>query len=202
MSELIRLVQPYTMMPETRLRALQRLIAQKGMQGTMVQCGVWNGGSAALMAATLPATEVWLFDSFAGMATPGPKDGQKAKDKYDAITNRWCKGEQAKVREVFHTIGWDETRLRIVEGWFSMTLAGAQVGALTLLHIDADFYESTMLPLQHFYPLLVPGGLLVVDDYGHWPGARAACDEYLGGQTSHELCPRDPTRWWWKEATR
>lgn len=192
----ISMIAPYTMMPVARLWALALLLARCGQQGAMAQCGVWNGGSAALLAHALPATEVWLFDSFAGMAVPGPKDGAKALDKHERASANWCRGDQAKVREVFQKIGWKEERLHIVPGWFTDTLGDVDTGPLTLLHIDADFYESTLLPLQRFFPDLVPGGLLIVDDYGHWPGARAACDEYLEGAKGYPLRPRDPTRWW------
>lgn len=196
MVDVLTTIIPYTMMPNSRLRSLSKLVVWQGKSGAMVQCGVWNGGSAALMAYMLPASDVWLFDSFEGLPPPGPKDGPKAHRKFAAAPPGWCQGEQDKVREVFGKIGWPMTHLHIVPGWFADTLETVDIGPLTLLHIDADFYDSTLLPLQRFYPLLQPGGLLIVDDYGHWPGAKAACDEYLQGALGNELQPGDPTRWW------
>jgi O-methyltransferase len=196
MPDILTTITPYTMMPHSRLRALCNLLSWQGKAGAMVQCGVWNGGSAALMADSLPATHVWLFDSFEGLPAPGSKDGAKAHRKFEAASSDWCRGEEARVREVFRKIEWADERLHITPGWFSSTLATVETGPLTLLHIDADFYDSTMLPLQQFYPLLVKGGLLIVDDYGHWPGAKAACDEYLQGDPGNELHAGDPTRWW------
>jgi len=52
-------------------------------------------------------------------------------------------------------------------------------GKIALLRLDTDWYESTAHELKHLYPLLVPGGVIIIDDYGHWEGARKAVDEYI-----------------------
>lgn len=70
-------------------------------------------------------------------------------------------------------------RLHIVEGWFADTFPQVQIERIGLLHIDADWYESVSLCLERFYDRVVPGGFIVVNDYGTWRGCRAAVDEFL-----------------------
>ena len=193
---ILRIVQPYTMLPTARLDALARLVREAPADGAIVQCGAWNGGSAALLAdAVRPRRDVWLFDSFQGLPAPGSRDGAKAHQKYDRVGPGWCGGDAAKVQEVFAAIHWPEELLHIVPGWLEDTLATVDTGPIAVLHIDVDFYAATKLVLQSFVDLMVTGGFLVVDDYGHWEGARRACDEFMP-VAGHVLLAGDPTRYW------
>lgn len=193
---ILEVVQPYTMMPVARLEALAALV-HDAPAGDIAQVGVWNGGSAALLADTIrPPRTVWLFDSFQGLPAPGPQDGAKAHDKYSRVGRGWCEGSEEKVREAFAAIRWPDRLLHIVPGWLEDTLDTVDIGPIAVLHIDVDFYEATGLALRRFADLVVGGGLLIVDDYGHWEGARRACDEILP-TPGHVLLPDgDPTRYW------
>lgn len=194
----LRLIQPYTMMPAARLKALASLV--QGCPGVLVQCGVYNGGSAALMAACMPADEVWLFDSFQGLPEPGPEDGGKAHRKFHEIPRgQWCRGNILAVREVFNLVS-PEPPLHIISGWLQDTLSASGCPIPDVLHVDVDFYEATLLALQRFVPSMLPGALIIVDDYGHWRGAKLACDQFFNrpGQGFDDI-PGDPTRYWFKE---
>jgi len=193
-------IQPYTMLPIARLKALAALVRRAPATGDIVQCGVWNGGSAALMAQTvLPPRAVWLFDSFQGLPAPGPKDGAKARHKFDYASPDWCKGSEEAVREVFAAIRWPEKLLHIIPGWLADTLPTVEPGPIAVLHIDVDFYDATRVVLERFAALMVPGGFIIVDDYGHWEGARHACDEFLCiplGPGRKLRLSGDPARYW------
>jgi len=197
---ILEIIQPYTMMPAARLEALAALVQRAPATGDIVQCGVWNGGSAALMAQTvLPPRTVWLFDSFQGLPAPGPKDGAKAQRKFDRVGPGWCEGSEEAVREVFAAIRWPEKLLHIIPGWLADTLPTVEPGPIAVLHIDVDFYDATRAVLEQFASLVVSGGLIIVDDYGHWEGARRACDEFLCiplGPGRVLLPGGDPTRYW------
>jgi len=171
----------YTALFPLRLCNLYRLsreIDRLSVPGDVVECGVYNGGSAALMASICTRSsadrKIWLFDSFEGLPQPTEKDGQKARD-----CCWWCHGDLSMVRGVFDKLGIPEPRTRIVKGWFHETFPRVDIPEIALLHIDADWYESVKLCFERFYDRVRPGGFIVIDDYGHWEGARRATDEFL-----------------------
>ena len=168
----------YTMISSRRGRTLFRLARQldrDGVQGAFVDCGVWNGGSTILLSNAAPEREVWAFDSFEGLPEADPSlDGDEAQD--------WtgeCLGAEDMLREGFRKFAHPE-RLHVVKGWFEDTFPGAldEVGQVALLHADGDWYESVKLTLETFYDRIAPGGYVVLDDYGHWIGAKRATDEF------------------------
>lgn len=169
----------YTMLEVRRGRTLLALgeeIERCRVPGAIVDCGVWNGGSAVLMSNGAPSREVWMFDSFEGLPAPTDADGEGAV--------HWtgvAKGTVQRVQECFARYG-PEVSPHIVKGWFEDTLpqAGQRIGPVALLHLDADWYESMRLALETLYPLIVPGGFIAVDDYGHggFPGVKRAVDEF------------------------
>ena len=197
---LLRSVRPYTMVPVPRLRTLWKLAnraSADGMAGAFVECGSCNGGTGALLArvAARDSRVVWLFDSFEGLPEPKPQDGERAKDWVGK-----CLGQEDLVREVLSRVGAQTERVRIVKGWFDSTLASAETGPIALLHLDADWYESTMTILNNFYDRVVPGGYLVLDDYGHWPGCRRALDEFLASRALRPaLMPSDNEGIWFRK---
>jgi hypothetical protein len=165
-----------TMLGCRRARTLHRLAAdltRRGVPGAIVDCGVWNGGSTAMMAAAAPDRIAWAFDSFEGLPAPGPED-EDAEG-----WERGCLGTEAYVREAFRRFARPE-QLRIVKGWFQDTfpLAKADVGPVAILHADGDWYESVKLTLDTFHEQMSPSGWVIVDDYSVWSGARTAADEF------------------------
>jgi hypothetical protein len=177
----IQTVRGYTALLPIRLAALYKLcreIDKRSVPGDVVECGVYNGGSAALMASictTSPLNRsVWLFDSFEGLPEPTEMDGDKARS-----CEWWCHGDLSKVRVVFQKLRIPESRIHIVKGWFQDTFPSVRTGDIALLHIDADWYESVKLCFERFYDSVHPGGFIVIDDYGHWEGCKRATDEFL-----------------------
>ena len=180
MVRLIFSVRGYTAVFVPRLAALHRLckqIDELSVPGDVVECGVYNGGSAALIASLTCRRSrrvIWLFDSFEGLPQPTDKDGAKARSCV-----WWCHGDLSKVREIFRKLRIPESRVHVVKGWFHDTFPSVDVQDIALLHIDADWYESVGLCLDTFYDRVRPGGFIVIDDYGHWEGCRRATDEFL-----------------------
>ena len=162
------------------LYSLARRIESAGIEGIVAECGVFRGGSAALLAAaTSPARQVYLFDSFQGLPEPGEKDGQQARALY---REGWCQGTAGDVRAVCRRLGVADSRVHLVEGWFQDTLPAFPPHPVALLHIDADWYESVRLCLDTFYDRVSPGGCIVFDDYGRWEGCTRAVDEFLSAR--------------------
>jgi len=170
-----------------------KYIAASKVEGDLVECGVWRGGSMAAAAHTLAQSNcierrIYLFDTFSGMPEPGAKDvnvqGEAASDLYrarhgDAEESQWCNASEADVMKVMSASGYDQTKIHLVKGRVEETIPDRAPEKISLLRLDTDFYESTRHELQHLFPRLSPGGVVIVDDYGHWQGAQAATDEYF-----------------------
>jgi O-methyltransferase len=149
-------------------------VERRGVPGSLVDCGVWNGGSTVLLALGAPNREAWAFDSFAGLPAPGPRDGGDSQAHTGA-----CVGSADSVRAAFARFA-PNASVHVRAGWFKDTFPDAadQIGQVAVLHVDGDWYESVRLTLEVFYPKVPAGGYIVVDDYGTWPGARSATDEF------------------------
>lgn len=181
-ADLYRTVKPYTMSGNARLRGLYEAVRQvvaDNVPGAVVECGTARGGSAALMGLTLkrlgaPRT-LWVFDTFAGIPPP------TADDPDESIARLYTgqfRGDEAEVRALFERLGI-MGQARLVRGLFQDTVPGADVGPIAVLHLDGDWYESVKVCLDHLYDRVSPGGVIQIDDYGHWEGARKAVDEFL-----------------------
>jgi O-methyltransferase len=168
----------YTMLSTVRLANLHKRayeIEDMGIPGDIVECGVWNGGSAAMMADAAPSRTLWLFDSFQGLPEPDARDGERERRMH---FEGFCRGDESKVQQAFDRLGLSMDNVKIVPGWFRDTFPDAPVHSVALLHIDADWYDPVRLCLETFYDKVVPGGVIVLDDYGVWEGCKAAFDEF------------------------
>ena len=90
----------------------------------------------------------------------------------------WCYADERDVRQLFESRGFAD-QIRIVRGDVLQTLQDVQPQSISVLRLDTDWYESTKLELELLYPLISPTGIMIVDDYGHWEGSRAAVEEYF-----------------------
>lgn len=167
----------YSMTSSRRARTLaraSRTVTGEGVAGAIVDCGVWNGGSTIILGTNAPDREVWAFDSFEGLPAPSQVDGEKS---FDHVGD--CLGSEDMLRRGFAATN-DPARLHVVKGWFDQTFpaAAAEIGPIAVLHADGDWYDSVKLTLETFYDQISPGGFVVIDDYGHWIGAKKATDEF------------------------
>jgi O-methyltransferase len=148
------------------------------VEGDFVECGVFRGGSAALLGYAMTrctiARRLWLFDSFQGLPKPTRADGPSAETLEGDIV-----GDEANVRRLLAKVRAPLDRIQIVRGWFHETFPSAAVNRIALLHIDADWYESVKLCLERFYGSVEPGGIVVLDDYFDWPGCQSALNDFL-----------------------
>jgi hypothetical protein len=185
---------PYTMTSLERMYGLFKAaghITAHQVAGDFVECGVWKGGSAMLAALSLAhfgdtSRRLWLYDTFEGMTAPTEADvdyadehaSKRLGDKwptYDAI----AKVPLEQVREAMASTGYPMEQVKLVKGRVEQTIPASIPDRIAILRLDTDWYESTIHELEHLYPRLTVGGVLIVDDYGHWKGCRRAVDEYL-----------------------
>jgi O-methyltransferase len=190
---IIRAVESHTMTGIERISALIRAVRyleNSGIPGDFVECGVWKGGSVMAMALTLLEMQnqeraLYLFDTFAGMTAPGDRDvdylGQRAVAILEDIK---CEASQEEVEAAVFSTGYDAANIRFVKGAVEETIPAHAPETIALLRLDTDWYQSTRHELVHLFPRLSSGGVIIVDDYGHWQGARQATDEYFA---QHEI---------------
>ncbi|MDQ4144469.1 MAG: TylF/MycF family methyltransferase [Actinomycetota bacterium] len=174
------------------LVAATRYIVERDVPGDIVECGVWRGGSAMICALTLlslgvDSRRIHLFDTFSGMTAPTSKDrdvtGSSPVDRWAREEredhNAWCYAPLDEVIANLRSTGYPEQNLRFIKGRVEETLPAPELGSISLLRLDTDWYESTYHELKHLFPLVENGGVAIFDDYGYWQGAREAVDTYF-----------------------
>ena len=187
-----RKVKDYTLVPIERCYSLYQTvnyIIKNNIEGDLVECGVWKGGSSMLMAYTLLEAgvsnrKIYLYDTFEGMTKPGEMDGQEEKDQWERgkvtdTLNNMCYSPIEEAKANMSKTGYPMENIILVKGKVEETLPGTMPSKISLLRLDTDWYESTKHELIHLYPLLEKHGVLIVDDYGAWQGTRKATDEYF-----------------------
>jgi len=172
-----------------------KYVVNNQIKGDFVECGVWQGGDSLLMAMTLSQMKVkdrkiYLFDTFEGMTEPSKNDKDNSglpasllldnTDKGNG-DNVWCIADIEKVKNNFTFSDYPDEMVQFVKGDVGTTLKDEKnlPDDIALLRLDTDWYESTKIELEVLFPRLVKGGVCLIDDYGHWQGARKAVDEYL-----------------------
>jgi O-methyltransferase len=195
----------FTMTTVDRMYALWQAthyVVSAAIPGDLVECGVWRGGSAMLTALALrdagASRKIWLYDTFEGMPPPSDRDreegGTPAADRLAAeprvagAFNTWAFATLDDVKAQMARTG--ESDVRYVRGRVEDTIPAEVPAEIGLLRLDTDWYASTKHELEHLWPRLSEGGVLIVDDYGYWQGARDAVDEYFRDRDLHVLLHR------------
>jgi hypothetical protein len=192
--EIVARVAPFTLTGLERraslLGAVDHLVRHR-IPGDIVECGVWRGGSMmavalALMARGDTSRHLYLYDTFEGMSEPTAADrshsGESAQAQLDRTARGqgvWCEAGLEDVQANVESTGYPREKIHFVVGRVEDTLPATAPAEIALLRLDTDWYESTLHELLHLYPRLQRQGVLIVDDYGHWQGARQAVDEYF-----------------------
>jgi hypothetical protein len=194
--EIVRAVRPWTMTGADKVYALiqaVRYVTRHGIPGDVVECGVWRGGSMQAAARTLlsvgdTSRDLYLFDTFEGMPPPGERDIRRSDERSaeelmaEEARERslvWAVATLEDVQDGFAQIPYPSERIHFVKGRVEDTIPSQAPERISILRLDTDWYDSTRHELEHLYPRLSPGGVLLLDDYGYWEGAREAVDEFL-----------------------
>ncbi len=191
--DIIEQVWPLTMTSKERLAALitsiDYLIAND-IPGAIVECGLWKGGSLLSAILRLQALgradrEIFGFDTFSWMTEPTEfdvdLDGKCWREGWSETVSPSPGTSQHEVHGLLTNTGYPSEQLNLVAGRVEDTLPSEAPGRIALLRLDTDWYESTRHELVHLYPRLAVGGILIIDDYGHFKGCQKAVDEYFSG---------------------
>ncbi len=161
-------------------------IVRAGIPGAIVECGVWKGGCMMLVAHTLnllreQSRQLMLFDTFEGLPMPeaGVDVDILGNDAAERWRERWAMATLDEVRINMAMTGYPSGNVHFIKGMVEETLEHSAPFLIALARLDTDWYASTKAELEILWPRLSPGGILIIDDYGHWLGARQATDEFF-----------------------
>lgn len=193
--EIYETCENFTMTSVERMYALYKAteyVVRHRIPGDIVECGVWRGGSCMLCALTSmkmheTQRKIYLYDTFEGMSEPTKRDisyaDEPAKQKWNIFqqekVNQWCYASLDEVQEKLFSTGYPKDKLIFVKGDVRDTIPGTIPDRISLLRLDTDWYDSTHHELYHLFPLLSVNGVIIIDDYGFWKGARDATDQYF-----------------------
>ncbi|RPH51033.1 MAG: macrocin O-methyltransferase [Desulfobacteraceae bacterium] len=194
--EIIERVRPYTITSLERIYVLiesVQYILRNDIKGDFLECGVYKGGSMMTIALTLMAEgvrdrELYFFDTFEAIPAPDERDidlwGTPAlerfpKDKNSDVNSICDTASLASVKQAMVLTGYPMERIHFIKGLVENTIPEKAPESIALLRLDTDWYQSTIHELTHLYPNVTPKGIIIVDDYGHYKGAREAVDEYF-----------------------
>jgi O-methyltransferase len=174
----------HTMVGRKRLQNIVHcldIVRRDGLPGDLAETGAWRGGACILMRGYLAAWDiedktVWVADSFEGL--PKPAVPQDAGYDFSAEKIPILAVSLEEVRENFRRYGLLDGQVRFLKGWFRDTLPAAPIEKLALLRLDGDLYESTLDALNALYHKVVPGGFVIIDDYGDLEPCRRAVEEF------------------------
>jgi O-methyltransferase len=174
-----------TMIGLRRLDNIQECIVdvlRREVPGDLIETGVWRGGATIFMRGVLKAygdddRTVWVADSFSGL--PRPYEAAYPADRgHKYWRSRFLAVSMDEVKANFERYGLLDDRVRFLPGWVRDSLPTAPIERLSVLRLDGDMYESTIVALEALYPKLSAGGYVIVDDWGPFPGCRAAVEDF------------------------
>jgi hypothetical protein len=183
----------YTMIGLARMNNIQACVEdviRNGVEGDLIETGVWRGGATIFMRAILKAhgvtdRTVWVADSFEGLPPMTGKDATYSAEPVDVseINEGGPLGlalavSLERVKENFAKFALLDDQVRFLKGWFRDTLPGAPIKKLAILRLDGDMYQSTMDGLNALYNKVSAGGYVIVDDYNCWPHCKDAVDDF------------------------
>lgn len=176
------------------------------IDGDFLEAGICQGGAAIFMRALQVAygqhvRRVWLADSFQGVPPPTAAPDVMAGLDLSEARQPWLASERGVVEEHFRRYDLLDTQVKFLAGFFADSLPNAPIGPLAILRIDADLYSSTREVLVHLYDRVVPGGFVIVDDYGALAPCRQAVDEFRAERrVNAPLLRIDWTGVFWRKA--
>ena len=189
--EIIKSVKPFTLTSiERRFALIQAVnyIIKNKIAGDIVECGVWKGGSIMVITKTLLELkiydkELYLFDTFEGMPKPTEFDvsynDKLAIKGFEDHGYTKSRIELDEVKKNVFSTGYNKEKFHFIKGKVEDTIPKNSPETISILRLDTDWYDSTRHELIHLFPRLVRGGVVIIDDYGFWRGAKKAVDEYF-----------------------
>jgi O-methyltransferase len=155
--------------------------------GAIIECGTWRGGmSAGMIEVGGFGRNYYFFDSFEGLPPVKEIDGKMAKEYENSLSAPGCMASLEEFNQTISMTGCPEDKIHIYKGFFESTLPGFNPPKIAVLRLDADWYDSQIICLNKFWDHVLPGGLILIDDYHYWEGCSKAVHEVLAKREASE----------------
>ncbi len=196
-NEIFHFCRPFTMTSVEQMYAMYnaiKYVIKNNIEGDVVECGVWKGGSMMISALTLLKMNVinkklYLYDTYEGMVKPTEKDVRNfdetpalriwSKKKKEENHINWCYASLEEAKENLYSTGYPKENIQFIKGKVEDTIPDTIPEKISLLRLDTDLFESTYHEITHLYPRLSLNGIIIIDDYGYWRGQKEAIDKYF-----------------------
>jgi O-methyltransferase len=193
-------VKDHTMMTSQRVVAICNAVdylTENNIEGDIVACGVWRGGAVmtaidTLKKANSTSRDIYVYDTFEGMTTPGHEYdlktggnsgvGKTAEELYKNATASdlvFCYSAIDEVKQNIEQFGYPRQKVHYIKGMVEDTIPATLPKKIAFLYFSISFYKSVLHTLEHLYPLIASGGVILISDYGDWEGTKKAVDEYI-----------------------
>eukprot|EP00747_Dinoflagellata_sp_TGD_P028147 gnl/TRDRNA2_/TRDRNA2_133069_c0_seq1.p1 gnl/TRDRNA2_/TRDRNA2_133069_c0~~gnl/TRDRNA2_/TRDRNA2_133069_c0_seq1.p1 ORF type:complete len:168 (+),score=22.51 gnl/TRDRNA2_/TRDRNA2_133069_c0_seq1:156-659(+) len=131
----------------------------------------------------IPGKQLWLYDAWRGLPEIRAEDGQFA-----SLHVGWgWDASPGAVARLLRNAGFNISRDTVFrKGWFNETFKLPRPPQVSFLHVDGDWYQSVLDTLETFYDDVSVGGIILLDDFGYWEGARLAFFDFCA---SRRLAP-------------
>lgn len=202
-AKIIDLCKPFTLVTRERLLGVisaAEYVSGAKIPGAFVECGVYKGGCSMAAAYAFRRVgrsdvEFWLYDTYEGMPPASAEDvhlksGKSATAMFPKDGTAWDAASFEEVTANMARTNYPKARIHMVKGLVEETIPAKIPDQISILRLDTDWYASTKHELEHLFPRLSRGGVLIIDDYGHWEGNRKAVDEYFADHGVHMLLNR------------
>ena len=180
-------------------------ILNNNIEGVIVECGVDSGKFEHMWIVELmknnTVRDIYLYDTFGGLVEPSEhdytcNDAKLFKMSKEQVyntwksniinekTNGWCYTPLEEVQNKLNSTGYPQDKLHYVVGDVMETLKDKATipEKIAILRLDTDWYESSKYELEQMYDNVVPGGVIIFDDYYHWNGQRIATDDFFASK--------------------
>ncbi len=190
---------PMTVLSKGQLDLVEKCVLDledRCITGDYIEAGVWRGGSIIFLSALLLAYDikdrkVYAADSFCGI----PKNTVFRHDPVDQWTDRWEANQNEVVKNI-ERFSIPKDAVEFVSGQFSESLKSLSDCKFSFIRIDCDAHDSVLTSLEFLYPLLQPGGIVVIDDW-HLVGCRFAVDNYRATHDIHDKIYEESGNGYW-----
>ena len=175
--------------------SLDYLFKRKRIEGDIVECGVFKGANCRFICDYLKSINkeninIFLYDTFEGMPSASSIDTNiftkknynfylKKMQKNNEVDNFYKYENIDNVKKLLFQTNYNNNKIHFIKGLVEETIPKTIPNKISLLILDTDYYDSTKHELQHLYPLVEKGGIIIIDDYGTWSGVKKAVDEYF-----------------------
>ena len=189
------------------------IIEKNNIIGDFLDCGVLRGGTSIYMAGILKFfniknRKVIVADSFEGLPAPCIEDGVFSNEFWYRFSKKLpmyfldCSCDLDSVKKNFSSYNLLSDQIIFKKGWFSEILNSDNFdNNLSLIRIDADWYQSTLDVLENCYNKLSEGGIVIIDDY-KLLGCKKAVDDFrLKNNVKDEIkvADEDSGVVWWRK---